>query len=179
MIFKELYTDRLILREISDEEWDNYYNHVTEADEIFVQYGHEPDEKLLEFIQSPTPDVFYYSIVLKETEKMVGYIGIPEWNNSIEYYIFTEYRRQGFALEALKRFIDAYLDGDITGKKEESVTAEVVSDNEASERLLEKAGFVRLGMGCSIGYRDEAETGIESTARYSRYEYSREETEQL
>ncbi len=175
---KEFYTDRLILREINDEEWDNYYNHVTEADEIFVQYGREPDEKLLEFIKYPTPDVIYYSIILKDTDEMVGYIGIPEYSNSIEYYIFTEYRRNGYAYEALTAFVDAYLDGLITPDNKDSVTAEVVFDNEASDRLLKKAGFVRLGMGCSFGWKDESKTEIEATTWYSRYEYSREESEE-
>ena len=172
------FTDRLILREINVDEWDNYYNHVTEADEIFVQYGREPTEDLLEFIKHPTPDVIYHSIILKDTDEMVGYIGIPEYNSSIEYYIFPEHRRKGYAYEALTAFVDAYLDGLITPNNKGNVTAEVVYENEASDRLLEKAGFVRLGVGCSFGWKDEAETEIEATAWFSRYEYSREESEE-
>lgn len=70
MAEKIFYTDRLMLREISDEEWDNYYKHVTEADEIFVQYGCEPTEELLEYIQEPTPEVIYYSIILKKNGRL-------------------------------------------------------------------------------------------------------------
>ena len=175
---KCFYTDRLILREISDEEWDNYYNHVTEADEIFVQYGREPTADLLEFIKHPTPDVIYYSIILKDTEEMVGYIGIPEYSSSIEYYIFREYRHNSYAYEALTAFVDAYLDGLITPDKKSSVSAEVVFDNEASDRLLKKAGFAKLGTGCSFGWKDESKTEIEATAWYSRYEYSKEKSEE-
>lgn len=138
---KEFYTDRLILREINDEEWDNYYNHVTEADEIFVQYGREPTEDLLEFIKHPTPDVIYHSIILKDTDEMVGYIGIPEYNSSIEYYIFPEHRRNGYCFEALKSFVDLYLDGKITENNREIVVAEIIMDNEASINMVIKAGF--------------------------------------
>lgn len=170
---KEFYTDRLILREINDEEWDNYYNHVTEADEIFVQYGREPTEDLLEFIKHPTPDVIYHSIILKENQKMVGYIGIPEYNSSIEYYIFPEHRRNGYCFEALKSFVDLYLDGKITENNREIVVAEIIMDNEASINMVIKAGFKKHSVGCRFGYKDKKKEEIRAQAWMCTYEYSR------
>lgn len=170
---KEFYTDRLILREINDEEWDNYYNHVTEADEIFVQYGREPTEDLLEFIKHPTPDVIYHSIILKDTDEMVGYIGIPEYNSSIEYYIFPEHRRNGYCFEALKSFVELYLDGKITENNFDSVVAEIIMKNEASINMVIKAGFKKQSIGCSFNYKDEKGEEICPQTWMCIYEYSR------
>lgn len=170
---KAFYTDRLILRELNDEEWDKYYERISVSDEIFFQYGYEPDKKLLEFIQNPTPYVYYFSVILKETNEMVGYVGIPEFNNSIEYYIFKEYRHQGFAFEALKRFIEAYLDGFITGKKEESVTAEIIIENDASKNLIKKLGFTPESIGFRLSYNKD-ETELEPINNFCSYVYFKE-----
>lgn len=170
---KEFYTDRLILREINDEEWDNYYKHVTEADEIFVQYGREPTEDLLEFIKHPTPDVIYHSIILKDTDEMVGYIGIPEYNSSIEYYIFPEHRRNGYCFEALKSFVDLYLDGKITENNRDSVVAEIIMKNEASINMVIKAGFKKQSIGCRFGHKDKKKEEICPQTWMCTYEYSR------
>lgn len=170
---KCFFTDRLILREINGDEWDNYYNHVTEADEIFVQYGREPTEDLLEFIKHPTPDVIYHSIILKDTDEMVGYIGIPEYNSSIEYYIFPEHRRNGYCFEALKSFVELYLDGKITENNFDSVVAEIIMKNEASINMVIKAGFKKQSIGCSFNYKDEKGEEICPQTWMCIYEYSR------
>lgn len=175
MAEKIFYTDRLMLRKISEKEWDNYYKHVTEADEIFVQYGCEPTEELLEYIQEPTPEVIYYSIILKENQKMVGYIGIPEYNSNIEYYIFPEHRRNGYCFEALKSFVELYLDGKITENNFDSVVAEIIMKNEASINMVIKAGFKKQAIGCSFGYKDEKKEEICPQTLMCMYEYSKKE----
>lgn len=54
----DIKTERLILHEMTAADWAEYVAHVTEADELFVQYGIEPDERLIEFIKEPTIGVF-------------------------------------------------------------------------------------------------------------------------
>ena len=58
----DIKTERLILHEMTAADWAEYVAHVTEADELFVQYGIEPDERLIEFIKEPTIGVLYRSI---------------------------------------------------------------------------------------------------------------------
>lgn len=54
----DIKTERLILREMTAAGWTEYVAHVMEADELFVQYGIEPDERLIEFIKEPRPECF-------------------------------------------------------------------------------------------------------------------------
>ena len=61
---KNIYTERLVLREMTEDDFRVYLNHLTEADEVFVQYGIEPTEELLNEI-SMFPDMLYYSIIEK------------------------------------------------------------------------------------------------------------------
>ena len=51
----------------TDSDWKNFVSHVIKDNEIYVQYGHESEPGLIEYIQNPTPEVIYYSIILKET----------------------------------------------------------------------------------------------------------------
>ena len=74
----DIKTERLILHEMTAADWAEYVAHVTEADELFVQYGIEPDERLIEFIKEPTIGVLYRLIALRDTGETVGYIGVYE-----------------------------------------------------------------------------------------------------
>lgn len=75
-------TDRLTLCEINENDWKNYISHVMDAEEIYVQYGYEPTPRLINYVQKPTPEVIYHSIIDNDTNTMVGYIGILEENNN-------------------------------------------------------------------------------------------------
>ena len=107
----DIKTERLILHEMTAADWAEYVAHVTEADELFVQYGIEPDERLIEFIKEPTIGVLYRLIALRDTGETVGYIGVYEEEDNLEFYVFREYRRRLFCSEAVGAFIKAYLSG--------------------------------------------------------------------
>ena len=150
---------------MNGEDWKNYVAHVTGADEIYFQYGEEASDELIGCIREPTEGVLYYSIISKDTNAMTGYVGITLENSNVEFYIFKEYRRRGYASEALAGFINAYMDGEITGKAEESVIAETLSVNAASIGLLEKLGFQKQ----AIGFRVNFEEGDHPMAFLRRY----------
>ena len=150
----EIVSNKLNLIPMNLTDWGTYVTHVVEAEELFIQYGIEPSDYLIECIQEPTENVLYYSIVSKDTGKMVGYIGITPENNNIEFYIFKEYRKQGYGAEAISAFTKAYLDGTISGKTEENVVAETLSDNSASIALLEKLGYQRQAVGIRMDFSD-------------------------
>lgn len=139
--------DSIELKNMRDDDWDNYINHVISSDEIYVQYGYEPTRELIEQIQTRTPGVKYYSIFLKMCGEMIGYVGILPETGEVEVYIFREFRERGYGSQAVAMVIDAYFNGIITGKKETRVEAETLCGNEASSRLLEKLGFQRNAAG--------------------------------
>ena len=137
---------------MSKADWSNYLSHVVEANELYIQYGMNPSEELLEWIQNPDPAVFYYSIHSIIHDVMVGYVGVVPKSGNLEFYIFREYRRQGFGFEAIDMFSRMFFSGDITGKKENELVAETLTDNEPSTRLLEKAGFQKSNEGIRIQF---------------------------
>ena len=147
MKLKEIKTDRLTLREMNMDDWRDYISHVIEADEIYIQYGEEPTEEFLDEIQEPTPGVIYYSIRITDTDQRVGYIGILERKDNIEYHIYKEHRNHHYCTEALKAFMREYMSGEITGDQHDSVNADTFLENEPSCHVLENAGFKKDGAG--------------------------------
>ena len=167
-------TDRITLREITETDWANYVSHVTGDGEVFIQYGLEPDPDLLENIQNPTPEVIYRTIILNDTDEMVGYIGIAPWNDNIEFYTFKEHRNKNYCSEALPLFIQAYLNGQLNKEVHESVIAETLGINEASIHLLEKTGFVKEAIGIRVFLpEDDEENTNKNITMLRRYEYKK------
>jgi ribosomal-protein-alanine N-acetyltransferase len=73
-----------------------------------------------------------------------GFKGAPDFNGTVEigYSILPQYRRQGYALEAVK----ALLEWATVQPEVRQVVAECENDNIASIGVLEKAGLVRTGI---------------------------------
>ena len=112
-------------------------------------YGVPETEELLHSI-SVNGDLFYI-IYVRDSNEMAGYIGFTEREESWEpeIYIFTKYRRLGYATEVLQVMICGLfaelLMVERNGEKERVKTERIVStvkkDNIVSQKLLEKIGF--------------------------------------
>lgn len=89
----------------------------------------------------------YFAIMEKETNTIVGYLGISQgldyWEHEI--YIFQEYRRRGYAFETLQAILNALFAGSLqlSSEAEPPVTigASVRVENIPSQKLLTKLGF--------------------------------------
>lgn len=135
--------------------WKRYVEHVQDPDEFYYQYCMEQTQELLSLIQDMTSGVIYYSVLLKETKEMVGYVGIASGSNEIEVYVFKEYRRRSYGYTVLKTFSDLYLRGTITGKEENEVIAVTLFENDPAIKLLEKAGFEKRATGFRVDFDKE------------------------
>lgn len=145
-------TDRLVLRPLTPDDWGNFIERVVEADECLLQFGIEPGEELREVIKEPCTDqVVYYTIVLAETDEIIGYIGLAPKSDNLEFYIFADHRRNGYAFEAIRAFINSCVEGVITGKSHKRFIAETIHDNEPCIALLTKLGFKECRAGFNIG----------------------------
>jgi class 3 adenylate cyclase len=88
----------------------------------------------------------YWLIVLTETQfgaGLIGFKGVPDAEGRAEvgYGIATEVEGQGYMTEALRRLAEwAWTRPEIRG-----ITATVAPENIASQRVLEKSGFLHLG----------------------------------
>lgn len=159
----DIKTERLILHEMMAADWAEYVAHVTEADELFVQYGIEPDERLIEFIEEPTIGVLYRSIAPRDTGETVGYIGVYEEEDKLEFYVFREYRRRHYCAEAVGAFIKAYLPGVLTGTLHDRVIAETLWKNGPAAEMLKRVGFVSDAVGFKLS--ENRENNITGTWR--------------
>ena len=163
---KAMETGRMVLRPGTREDYDKYIAHVVAADEIYVQYGYEPTEEILEAIREPYAGTMLFSMISKTTGDMLGYIGITEEFDNLEFYTFPDYRNRGYCTEALKVFLQAYLCGDLTGTPHDQVYGETIDINEASMRVLEKCGFEKKAVGMSVSINDNAIILDNITTRY-------------
>lgn len=146
-----LTTERLVLRHMTDEEWARIVDSIFENDECLFHFGITKSDELRVIVAEPCRDaVIYYSLVLAEDDELVGYVGICPTNNNLEFYVFNEYRRQGYAYEGVKTFIDSCLEGKITRRPCNGIYAEVDADNEPCIGLLEKIGFKKLSCGFNL-----------------------------
>ncbi len=154
---KEIRSEKNRLIPLREADWENYFNHVTGDGEVYLQYGMEPSDDLIDAISQPTKNVLYYSVLSAETDEMVGYVGVTPENGNLEFYIFKEYRRKGHGEEAIAAFSRVYLDGKVTGKREKVIVAETMSDNDPASALLEKLGFVKHATVLRFGSEDMSE----------------------
>ena len=156
---------KIELRNMTDADWSNYVLHVVKADKLFTQYGCEPTEKLIECINTMTPNVIYYSVYLKQKNIMVGYVGVTPETSNLEFYVFQEFRKMGIGTDALNLLIWLWFSGQITGDKEEKIEAETLSQNLASVRLLEKLGFQKESVGLRMILSED--TSYQTISLYS------------
>lgn len=149
-------TDRLVLRLMPPDEWQEFVDHVIEADECYYTFASKKSDELLKKIRKPWyAKVIYYTIHLLGTDQMIGYVGYSTGTGDIEYFIFKDYRRLGYAYEAVATLIDQLINGSILGRPVHEIRAWTVWDNIPSTQLLLKLGFrvtgFRLCYDNSIG----------------------------
>jgi len=146
-----LKSERLCLRPLKNDEWTRIVDSVFENGEFLFQFGFEGDERYREALSNPnTDEVIYYSLFLLKNNEMAGYIGLAPMSNNLEFYIFKEHRRNGYASEAIMTFINACAEGLVTGESHKEFFAGAVHTNDACVKLLNKLNFKKSGIGFNI-----------------------------
>lgn len=154
-MLNKIETERLYLRPADNgTDLEDYLHHLSDADEWLFQYAEEYSEKLFNMIDFTSHLVFCCAVCEKETGQMLGYVGLmPEIKDAsanLEFYIFKEHRRQGYAAEAIRAFIAQFRSGALFGFNGKTVIAEVVCENDPSKKLIEKLGFTKTAVGCRM-----------------------------
>ena len=149
--FPTLTTNRLVLRQIT----------VEDAPELFFQ---RTDERVMKYIERPRPkdindtitfintitdlrdknEIITWGISLKENPKLIGtvvYLNFKKENYRAEfgYALHPDYWRKGIMDEVAK----AVIDYGFNVMKLHSIEANINPENIASQKLLEKNGFVK------------------------------------
>jgi len=144
----KLKTERLILRELVENDAEEMFKNWASDDEVskYVRWStHKDVEETKEYIRCEqerckNEGCYNWGIVLKENNELIGAIGaFPSEDNRLEigYNIAKKHWRNGYTTEALKRAID-YLIND-EGISRFRCSHAIL--NPASGAVMRKAGF--------------------------------------
>lgn len=147
-------TNRLILREYSNEDIDDYYK-LKSCKEVWKFSTYIPikdyesaKRQLHDLIESKTEkDIGFCAIIDKKSNEYIGEAGILSFNRVadrcvIGYNLLPEYWNNGFATEITKELIKYAFKNLST----ERVEALAMNSNVASVRVLEKSGMKKEGV---------------------------------
>lgn len=163
MIFRELETDRLVLKNIGYEDIPFIHKEFSTDGVNQYLYDAEPvgsDEEaksLIDFFVEPEPrNQHRWILVLKDTGEKIGTCGFHHWNTStheveVGYDLQPDYWRNGYMSEALAAIL-AFSKNEMQAKK---VHACIYPDNVASVQIAEKFGFMRSGAQQVFVFRGE------------------------
>lgn len=163
-------TSRLILRKFSLKDENDVFEILSDEDTTMSDSGthafkskDESFKKLLDVFQQQ----LRYSIVLKDSNKVIGQINLTEADRAVETYeigflVNKDYRRKGYAYEAVSALIDEYF----RSNKAEMFIAGHFPFNIQSERLLTKLQFIKEGIMKNAYYHGDDE--IMDLIRYYR-----------
>lgn len=151
----ELETERLLLRKMSQSDAEDMFEYAKEADltKYLTWYPHPSLEYTKEYLgyivtRYKAGDFFDWAVTLKETGKMIGSCGFTRFdtaNDSAElgYVINPDYKGRGIATEALLAVLQFGFESLLLNRAE----SKFIEGNDASRRVMEKAGMRYEGMG--------------------------------
>jgi RimJ/RimL family protein N-acetyltransferase len=139
---KEIITERLILRSFRESEYDDLYGFLSQLrDDEFEGYPGITYENGREHLAYRLGSEEFYAAELARTGKVIGniYCGSREFGaKEVGYIINGEYRRKGYAAEALYA-----VNRNAFGEGAHRIYAECDPRNTPSWKLLEKVGMRR------------------------------------
>lgn len=141
-MMKAIETERLILRAFQETDYEDLYELLAPlAQDEFEGYPGITYENGREHLRYRVGSEEFYAMALKSSGKVVGniYCGRRDFDaREIGFIVHADYRRRGYALEALCAVARSQLQAGA-----HRLYAECDPSNERSWRLLEKAGFRR------------------------------------
>ena len=150
-----LETDRLILRDYTDMDFEAYYKLKSDAQTMYYLQdiqARSPEEAMAEFSevlsdQAASSRRFYFlHMELKDTREQVGSIGYTVTDNTpvgkivhLGYFTYPKYWGNGYTSEALKRLLEyAFTENHVY-----RVTTGCLAENKGSEKVMQKNGMIK------------------------------------
>ena len=137
-----LRTERLILRPFRESDYDDLYEFLSQLeDDEFEPYPGLTRENGRAHLAERVGSEEYFAVVLAESGKVIGniYCGLRDYGaREVGYIINEQFRRQGYAAEALSAVIEAAFRAAV-----HRVYAECDPRNVRSWKLLEQVGLRR------------------------------------
>ncbi|KGR77086.1 GNAT family N-acetyltransferase [Ureibacillus sinduriensis] len=154
IVFPVLKTERLILRKITETDASSIYTYLSDP-EVMKYYGLEPFQS----VQDALAEISWYEsifkeqtgirwgISLKDSDRIIGSCGFlntvsSHYRTDIGFEVSKEYWGQGIGSEAIMAIIHyAFEHMNI-----QRIQALIEPPNIASQKMVEKAGFLREGL---------------------------------
>lgn len=146
-----LKTERLILRKFSIKDADDIFEIVSDRDTCYDDGGYEPfkekNNEFNELMKKISDEENRFIIEAKGTCKVIGLIHLMKIEEravssyEIGYIINKNYRRKGYASEAVEKILQYCFEEENI----EVITASVFETNVKSAKMLEKLGFIKTG----------------------------------
>ncbi|WP_057915523.1 GNAT family N-acetyltransferase [Peribacillus muralis] len=153
-MFPILATERLVLRELIEEDAPNILKCFSSAD-VLRYYGQKPltsIDQVKQIVRNFSKNYddkngMKWGIERKGTDGIIGTIGFQDWSQEhkradISYALFSEHWGQGYASEAVREVI-SYGFNELGLMR---IGAVVFIENKASSKVLAKLGFKREGL---------------------------------
>lgn len=166
--FPVLITDRLVLREITESDIDDFFEIFGDY-EILKFYGMRPYKssedasgfmgRLINKFETKTG--IRWAITIKGCNEMIGTIGYKNWDTrsnkgEVSYELKQKYWNMGYVTEALKKVVDFGFENGLN-----RIEAWDMEGNVASKRVLDKSGFTYEGTWREHTYWDGKMYNIE------------------
>ena len=153
MFFRELETDRLLLKNISQE--DREFIFALFSDDRINQYLFDSEpladigeaDEIIDFYTQPEPRMQHRWVLVSKSDGVkLGTCGFHIWDKSsaccdIGYELYPDFWSKGYMSEAIREIL-GFAQNDMQIKY---INACIYPDNHASVRLAEKLGFVFNG----------------------------------
>ena len=184
---KTIETERLILKSSSMEEQKRLWEilMIPEVNKWYLTSGKkhandseywtwENQEKFYKskVLKAHNPDIFCWSIFLKETGEVIGQVSAQEKGEDISvrdvgWYIDPKYQRKGIATEAAFAMLD-YMFNKVEINE---IYSGAVKENKGSCRIFEKLGFIKKGEET----KESPYTFYDGILTFSKYDLTKEE----
>ena len=151
---KTLETQRLYLRPFRKGDEDDIFSILLDREGAYFCDGEEPfqpedrsSQQFAELMEAYAEQENRIMLELKGENKVIGTIIFGESrlrrvpNQDLAYQLHPDYQRKGYAAEALRELIRYFFEETDT----QMITANAATQNEASQALLRKLGFVHEG----------------------------------
>lgn len=148
-----LETNRLIIHDVKPEDEIPYIEMASDGSLLDIGFDSTCDMWMGNWIKeaaelaaadNPSTDYLAYTILLKESETVIGSVGCSYYEDlqetGITFFLGAKYRGNGFATEAVRAYIKYFFDHyDIP-----RLIATIRDENISSWRVIEKAGFILI-----------------------------------
>lgn len=150
-----LETDRLILRDYMESDFEAYYRLKTDSKTMYyiqdIQLNSLNEAKtdfnnVLSDIQDMNRKYYFLHMELKETREQVGSIGYTVVDNTpigkivhMGYFIYPKFWKKGYTSEAIKKVFEyAFTENNVY-----RITTGCLAENVGSEKVMQKSGMIK------------------------------------